>query len=237
MHCVISCCAGMVFGQDGSFSYDALVGRYNSDLANGLGNLASRTLSMIHQYRDGVVPPVSGSDQIAHTADGVVAAALEEFNRFGAGKRLKSVWSLIATVDKFECVASAMGRAKAGSESSAQLDSTLYTAAEALRIVTALLYPVMPESAKKIWAQLGFETHVNQVRTSDLHWGHLPAGQKLAPVVGVFPRADPKIAIDQMQAGETVEYNRQQACSRASLHRQRPMLISPLMILQRSISV
>jgi methionyl-tRNA synthetase len=201
----------VVFGQDGSFSYDALVGRYNSDLANGLGNLASRTLSMIHQYRDGVVPPVSGSDQIAHTADGVVAAALEEFNRFEFSKALETVWSLIATVDKFIVSQAPWKLAKAGSESSAQLDSTLYTAAEALRIVTALLYPVMPESAQKIWAQLGFETHVNKVRTSDLHWGHLPAGQKLAPVVGVFPRADPKIAIDQMQAGETVEYNRQQA--------------------------
>src|SRR5580658_199262 len=91
----------VVFGQDGSFSYDALVGRYNSDLANGLGNLASRTLSMIHQYRGGVVPSVSGSDQIAHTADGVVAEALEEFGRLEFSKALETVWSLIAAVDKF----------------------------------------------------------------------------------------------------------------------------------------
>ncbi len=202
----------VVFGQDGSFSYDALVGRYNSDLANGLGNLASRTLSMIHQYRGGIVPSVSGSDQIAHTADGVVAAALEEFNRLEFSKGLESVWSLIAAVDKFIVAQAPWKLAKAtDAASAALLDGTLYTAVEALRIVTALLYPVMPESAQKIWSQLGFKTHVDQVRTADLHWGHLPAGQKLGVVAGVFPRADAKAAIEKMQEGEALEYARQQA--------------------------
>ncbi len=202
----------VVFGQDGSFSYDALVGRYNSDLANGLGNLASRTLSMIQQYRGGIVPSGSGSDQIAHTAEGVVAAALEEFERLEFSKALETVWGLIAAVDKFIVAQAPWKLAKAGdADSAALLDSTLYTAAEALRIVTALLYPVMPESAQKIWSQLGFKTHVDQVRTKDLHWGHLPAGQKLGMVAGVFPRAEAKIAIEKMQEGEALEFARQQA--------------------------
>ena len=202
----------VVFGQDGSFSYDALVGRYNSDLANGWGNLASRTLSMIHQYRNGTIPSVAGNNQIAHTAEGVVTAAIEEFEQLEFSKALESVWGLIAAVDKFIVSQSPWKLIKAEDpESVALLDSTLYTAAEALRIVTALLYPVMPDSAKKIWSQLGFHTHIDQVRIKDLHWGHLPAGQKLGVVEGVFPRADPKIVIEKMQEGEAVEYARQQS--------------------------
>ncbi len=202
----------VVFGQDGSFSYDALVGRYNSDLANGLGNLASRTLSMIHQYRNGTIPSAAGDNQIAHTAEGVVTAALEQFENLEFSKGLESVWGLIAAVDKFIVSQSPWKLIKAEDpESVALLDNTLYTAAEALRIVTALLYPVMPDSTKKIWAQLGFHTHIDQVRVKDLHWGHLPAGQKLGVVEGVFPRTDPKIVIEKMQEGEAVEYARQQS--------------------------
>jgi methionyl-tRNA synthetase len=201
----------VVFGQDGSFSYDALVGRYNSDLANGLGNLASRTLSMIHQYRNGTIPSVNGSNQIAHTAEGVVTAALQEFDRLEFSKGLETVWELIAAVDKFIVSQAPWKLIKAtDAESVALLDNTLYTAAEAVRIVTALLYPVMPGSTQKIWTQLGFKTHLDQVRTKDLHWGHLPAGQKLGVVEGVFPRADPKVVIEKMQEGEAVEYARQQ---------------------------
>jgi methionyl-tRNA synthetase len=201
----------VVFGQDGSFSYDALVGRYNSDLANGLGNLASRTLSMIHQYRNGTIPSVSGSNQIAHTAEGVVTAALAEFDRLEFSKGLETVWELIAAVDKFIVSQAPWKLIKAtDAESVELLDNTLYTAAEAVRIVTALLYPIMPGSTQKIWSQLGFKTHLDQFRTKDLHWGHLPAGQKLGVVEGVFPRADPKVVIEKMQEGEAVEYARQQ---------------------------
>src|SRR5580698_9957005 len=140
----------VVFGQDGSFSYDALVGRYNSDLANGLGNLASRTMTMIHQYRDGVVPAGGSDNHLAADAEGTVELALEAFERLEFSKGLESVWGLIAAVDKFIVSQSPWKLIKAeDSESVALLDNTLYTAAEALRIVTALLYPVMPDSTKK----------------------------------------------------------------------------------------
>src|SRR4029077_9582401 len=91
----------VVFGQDGSFSYDALVGRYNSDLANGLGNLASRTLAMINQYRDGVVPASDGNQQIAQSAQEITATVMESFDRFEFSKALEAVWSLIGAVDKY----------------------------------------------------------------------------------------------------------------------------------------
>ena len=145
----------VVFGQDGSFSYDALVNRYNSDLANGLGNLASRTLTMIHQYRKGVVPEAS-SNAIAALATDTIASVRAAFDRFEFSRGLESIWALISAVDKFIVERAPWKLAHQPDETSQQLlNETLYTAAEALRIVTALVYPVLPQSAPKIWAQLG----------------------------------------------------------------------------------
>jgi methionyl-tRNA synthetase len=200
----------VVFGQDGSFSYDALVGRYNSDLANGLGNLASRTLAMIQQYREGRIPLSPGDQQMAQAATETTEIVLEAFDRFEFSKALEQVWSLIGAVDKFIVERAPWKLAKAEDPASAKLlDDTLYTAAETLRIVTGLLSAVLPDSAEKIWSQLGFTTPVDALRTPDLHWGHLPSGQTVAAVAAVFPRADPKVVIPKMQEGEAAELARQ----------------------------
>ena len=200
----------VVFGQDGSFSYDALVGRYNSDLANGLGNLASRTLSMIHQYRGGSIPASEGDSRIAEEASAVTSSALAAFEKFEFSKALEMIWSLIAAVDKYIVERAPWKQAKLPGGNQ-HLDQTLYTAAEALRIITSLIAPVLPESAAKIYEQLGFTGSITEVRTKDLHWGHLPAGQALGTVSAVFPRADPKISIEKMKELEIEEYARQQA--------------------------
>ena len=134
----------VVFGQDGSFSYDALVGRYNSDLANGLGNLASRTLAMINQYRGGVIPACDGNQQIAQSAQEITAIAIESLDRFEFSKALEGIWSLIGAVDKYIVEQAPWKLAKGGDAEAKRLDEVLYTAAEALRIVTALLAPVLP---------------------------------------------------------------------------------------------
>ncbi len=200
----------VVFGQDGSFSFDALVGRYNSDLANGLGNLASRTLSMLHQYRAGAVPASDGASRIAAATAVATAAALEAFDKFEFSKALEIIWSLIAILDKYivDQAPWKLAKMEGGEE---RLNRTLYTAAEALRIITSLLAPVLPASAAKIYAQLGFTTPITDVRTKDLHWGHLPAGQVLGAVAPVFPRADAKLSIEKMKELEAEEYARQQA--------------------------
>jgi len=197
----------VVFGQDGSFSYDALVGRYNSDLANGLGNLASRTLSMIHQYRGGVIPTGS-NDEIAALAGQTVAAVESVFGRFEFSRGLETIWNLISAVDKY-IVQQAPWKLVKQPEAQAQLDETLYTAAEALRIATALLYPVMPDSTPKIWAQLGMKEPIESVRLAALKWGQLPVGQKIGEVAAVFPRIDAKPAIDKMRELE-IEVTAQQ---------------------------
>src|SRR5579859_6272135 len=129
----------IVFGQDGSFSYDALIGRYNSDLANGLGNLASRTLTMINQYRKGVIPSVS-QNAIAAAANQAIDTFRQTFARFEFSKGLEAVWALISAVDKFIVERAPWKLARQQDDASqAQLNSTLYTAAEALRVITALL--------------------------------------------------------------------------------------------------
>ncbi len=201
----------VVFGQDGGFSYDALVGRYNSDLANGIGNLASRTLAMINQYRDGRIPAASGDQQIAQSSTEFTSVALEAYDRFEFSKALEAIWNLIGAVDKYIVDRAPWRLAKAGDGAAADLDETLYTAAEALRIITALVSPVIPQSAAKIWAQLGMPTKLDDIRLPDLHWGHLAAGQHLGAVAGLFPRADLKTSIDKMQEFEKEELARQQA--------------------------
>jgi methionyl-tRNA synthetase len=189
----------VVFGQDGNFSFDALVGRYNSDLANGLGNLASRTLSMIQQYRDGVIP-WGGDPTITIAAGKTKDVAISLFDNLEFGRALGVVWSLISEVDKFIVERAPWKLARQqDDDSQRQLDDVLYTAAETLRIVTALLYPVLPESAQKIWAQLGMTESIESVRFSHFLWGQLPHGQKIGEVAPVFPRIEAKEAIARMR--------------------------------------
>ena len=194
----------IVFGQDGNFSYDALVNRYNSDLANGLGNLASRTLTMIRQYREGVVPSSEGSREIAGQAAATIRTTFEAFEAFEFSKGLEAIWALLAAADKY-IVAQAPWAKAAGR------DETLYTAAEVLRIACILLYPVIPASVAKIWEQLGMAEPLESVQLEGLAWGQLKSGQKIGTVAAVFPRIDAKPAIEKMRALEEAETARQAA--------------------------
>jgi len=198
----------IVFGQDGSFSFDAVVQRYNADLANGLGNLASRTLTMITRYFKGEIPYPSHT--AAHTAaDDTIAAAARKaiaessalFDQYQFSKALEVAWGLVASVDKYivENEPWALGE-KQDEGSRARLATILYTSAEALRIVTALAHPVIPDSTARIWSQLGLGD-IKKFTLSDLKWGQLPLGTRLGTVEPVFPRAD-KSAIERMQKME-----------------------------------
>jgi methionyl-tRNA synthetase len=198
----------VVFGQDGSFSFDALVQRYNSDLANGLGNLASRTLTMINRYFKGEVPyPSPGASRTA-ADDGIAEAARKTIREFGTlfdqfqfSRALEAAWALIAAVDKYivENEPWALGE-KQDEDSRSRLATVLYTAAEALRIATALAHPVVPEATAKIWTQMGLGD-IKKLALNELAWGQLPLGTKLGEVQPVFPRAD-KSAIERMQKME-----------------------------------
>jgi len=198
----------VVFGQDGSFSFDALVQRYNSDLANGIGNLASRTLTMINRYFKGEVPYPShaaakspADDAVAETARKAIREFSSQFDQFQFSRALETAWGLIATVDKYivENEPWALGE-KRDDESRARLATVLYTSAEALRIATALAHPVIPDATTKIWEQMGLGD-IQKLDLNKLAWGQLPLGTKLGSVHPVFPRAD-KSAVERMQQME-----------------------------------
>jgi methionyl-tRNA synthetase len=201
----------IVFWQDGSFSYDALIGRYNSDLANGLGNLASRTLTMIKQYCNGEVPAQAAErfdgaeavDDVNEASVRAIREATECFEQLEFSRGLETIWGLISSVDKFIVRVRPWEWAKPqilqqNPLAKPMLDRALYTAAEALRIATALLSPILPESCAEIWTQLGM-TELDSVRLDSLAWGQLPAGQKIGEIAAVFPRIDAKPTIDKMR--------------------------------------
>jgi methionyl-tRNA synthetase len=198
----------IVFGQDGSFSFDALVQRYNSDLANGLGNLASRTLSMIQRYFQGEIPYPSAT--IGHTAAEAAISALAThtiadygrlFESYQFSRALEAVWSLLSAVDKYIVEAQPWAVAeKDDHESRARLATILYTSVEALRIITVLAHPIIPDSTAKIFTQLGL-SDIAKTDLNTLRWGQLNVGTRLGRIEAVFPRAD-KSAIERMQQME-----------------------------------
>jgi methionyl-tRNA synthetase len=188
----------VVFGQDGSFSFDALVQRYNSDLANGYGNLVSRTLSMIGRYFDGMVPmPAAGGGAIPRAGTvraeipTTIAAFATHFDALDFSRALEAVWALVATVDGFLTVTAPWKKDDDVSEQQQQAyrATVLYIAAEAIRIITALVYPVIPDAAAKVWAQLGLGD-IRHADLTNLEWGGLPPGTQLGELSPLFPRAD-----------------------------------------------
>jgi methionyl-tRNA synthetase len=187
----------IVFGQDGSFSFDALVQRYNSDLANGYGNLVSRTLSMIGRYFDGIVPYPGASGSVAQShsfavdVPRAIASFGTSFDALDFSRALESAWALVAAVDGYLTANAPWKQLEGTSDEQQQAlrADILYTAAEAIRIITALVYPVIPSAAANVWAQLGLGD-IHQADLKNLHWRGLKPGTKLGELSPLFPRAD-----------------------------------------------
>jgi len=207
----------VVFGQDGNFSRDALLTRYNADLANGLGNLASRTLTMIEQYcearvpaRDDVVPrqnlEQASAKQVRNVAlielaSTTITEATDAYRQFNFASALGKIWVLVAEMDFY--LTSYRPWAIAGDATQrAQLEDTLYYAAEMLRIATVLAHPVIPEATQKIWEQLGQQGKLGDVRIDQLQWGGLKPGTRIGKPEGVFPRMDKKEASERIEIME-----------------------------------
>jgi methionyl-tRNA synthetase len=188
----------IVFGQDGNISLDALVQRYNADLANGYGNLTSRTVAMIHRYFEGCVPQGELDPRIGAAGEVATGAFLERFEALDFSRALEALWSFVAAVDGYITEKAPWKLAAATDEASRkQLGGILYTCAEALRIITALVYPVLPDSAGKIWAQLGLG-EIAKANLKDVRWDQLVPGTKLGEAGPVFPRAE-KDMLERMQ--------------------------------------
>ncbi len=199
----------IVFGQDGSFSYDALVGRYNSDLANGLGNLASRTLNMVQQYRGGTIPARCDDADFSAEADETATAVWEAYERFDFSRALERIWSLIGRLDKLIVEYAPWKLAKSEApDSKERLNRILYSALAGLHIICRLVEPVLPHSANAIWRQLG---NTGPISSGLPRWESFKMPEQIGEIKAVFPRVDAKPAIQKMQELEEVEKNRQAA--------------------------
>src|SRR5262245_30770661 len=212
------CLREMVFGQDGRFGYENLIDRTNSDLASGLGNLSSRTLTMIQRYCDGRIPPATISDEarLAAKRAGVeaeeaavrnfLAHARDEFLRYldelAFSRALEEAWSIVARTDKMISDAKPWDLAKDANQRQT-LNAVLYRSAETLRWLAVMLYPVMPTAAREIYAQLGLKDDVGRLDPNGLKWGGLPEGSEIGAVTPVFPRIEKAKTMSEIKSSET----------------------------------
>src|SRR6266481_3332099 len=204
-----------VFGQDGNFSYDNLVVRYNADLANGIGNLSNRTLTMIQQYCDGRVPrPTLGHaesilglifrQEIAMIGGGTEPDRPNYYDTLQFSQVLQHIERLVSQVDAYLVQKKPWILAKDEKEKSL-LDEVLYDAAEALRIIAVLAHPVIPNATTEIWRQLGQSGTPADQGLTNLAWGQLGAGTQIGRVKAVFPRIEHQEAVERMEAMEKEE--------------------------------
>ncbi len=204
----------MVFGQDGKFGYENLIERANADLASGLGNLSSRTFSMITKYRDGLIPSGkiaeenyinakrAGVNPDEQELSSVLEHARDEFLRrwdnFEFSHALETAWTVIARVDKLISDAKPWELIKHDDQAET-LNTVLYRATETLRWLCVILYPVMPAASKNIYGQIGLSGDIAAFDPAELKWGQLEPGTAIGETVGVFPRIDKKKVMSQIE--------------------------------------
>ena len=189
----------MVVGQDANFADEVFLTRYNSDLANDLGNVVSRVTTMIVRYCEGVVPARSVESETSIDVDlrqavaSAIEATLAEAATFDFSAALRDIWELISALNKYIVAREPWSLAKSPA-TRPQLETTLYNAADALRVVCALVEPVMPRSAERIRGMLG----TPEESWVDLQPGALKPGTRLGKIEPLFPRMEK--TVDELRA-------------------------------------
>ena len=195
----------MSFGQDSSFSEDALVGRFNADLANDLGNLFSRSLSMTHKYFGGVVPECGELQdldrevlEIGHNA---MANFQSQFEHFQFSRALKSLWELVRHLNKY--IDSSAPWTLYKNKDLSRLGTVIYVILEGMRKVAVHLWPVMPSTSETMLIQLGtkFSLEGTDLEAETSSWFGLAPGTPVAERSNLFPRQD--LAPKEEKAAET----------------------------------
>src|SRR5579875_2213332 len=206
------------FGLDGSFSYEGLIQRYNSDLANDLGNLANRTITMLNRYFGGVVPTTdsdptplemelkaetfggsyrSGSQTV--TSTGYLQPFQHEMDNYLPHVAALSIWTVVSLANGYLVKREPWKHAESDSPGNGgAVAQVMYTALNLLRVVAPLAYPLIPESASSLWSQLGCEGAVEDQRIDQLRWDQLKPGTKVGKPEPIFPRLDKEKALRRL---------------------------------------
>jgi methionyl-tRNA synthetase len=185
------------FGLDGSFSLRALLGRFNADLANDLGNLLNRTLPLIDRYLGGTLG-AGGTGALAGVIEAQVAQAAVALEALDFRGYLEAVWELLAAGNKFVDEKQPWALYKQGDTEAC--GAVLYDAADLVRIVATLVQPVMPEVSAEIWRQLGLEGRTDLLALGQCRAGLFPAGTQTQKGAPIFPRVD--LAALDAESGE-----------------------------------
>lgn len=174
-------------GPDGNWTDSGFESRYQAELANGLGNLINRSLSMLNRYRGGIVP--ERNDDLKEDALKQTTAVAESLEKIKVQGALIHVWDLVNKANQYVDQTAPFKLAKVP-EQAKRLDEVLYNLVEVCRILAVLLWPVLPKTAEKIYAQLGLDSVPNQ--WGDTAWGKLEKGHQICKPEPLFPRRDNK---------------------------------------------
>ncbi|HZG49427.1 MAG TPA: methionine--tRNA ligase [Thermoleophilaceae bacterium] len=173
------------FGSDGEVSPEGFENRYRTELANELGNLASRTVAMIGRYRDGVVPDAQPAADVAGQFEGLSEAVRVRVDAVELTAALNEIWRRVKLLNRFVTEEEPWKLAKAEDQAD-RLDQVLYTLAEGLRVVSVLLHPFMPASAERLLAALGRP----DLALDAARLGAAPGGARLGELGQLFPRVE-----------------------------------------------
>jgi methionyl-tRNA synthetase len=179
------------FGIDGNFSRRTILKRYNAELANDLGNLESRVMTMVHKYREGIVPPPGepGEEEalLSERCEALTATVEQKLAAPSFNDALAEIWEFVHAVNRYVDVSAPWALAKDESRA-ADLDRVLYNSLEGLRQIALLIAPFMPQAAEKIWERLGLSDIWASELPAAATWGGLPSGGATTKAEALFPR-------------------------------------------------